>query len=87
LFAIVVLVIWLVKRIRRRIKQTEYERLGDEPQDSSWHDWLDWASLFSLVGLFSQGGTQTETETQGQEANQALAEEGQEDPETRPLLA
>ncbi|KAJ5798881.1 uncharacterized protein N7503_006386 [Penicillium pulvis] len=85
LFAIVVLIVWLVKRLRRRLKQTEYERLGDGPSDSSWLGWLDMASLLSLVGLSSQGESQTGT--QGQGANQALAEEGQEDPETRPLLA
>lgn len=83
--AISVLIIWLVKRVRRRMKQTEYERLDEDSQNSPWLGWLDWASLFSLGGLFSQGETQTET--QGQGANQALAEEGQEDPETRPLLA
>ncbi|KAJ5658645.1 uncharacterized protein N7484_002294 [Penicillium longicatenatum] len=85
LFAISVLIIWLVKRVRRRMKQTEYERLDEDSQNSPWLGWLDWASLFSLGGLFSQGETQTET--QGQGANQALADEGQEDPETRPLLA
>lgn len=67
------------------MKQTEYERLDDERQDSSWFSWLDWASMFSLGGLLSQGETQTDT--QGQGANEALTEEGQEDPETRPLLA
>ncbi|KAJ5628112.1 hypothetical protein N7490_010340 [Penicillium lividum] len=59
LFAIALLIIWLVRRARRRLKQTEYERLG-EPQDS-WFAWLDLSSLLSL--------------------------EGQEDAETRPLLA
>ncbi|KAJ6109228.1 hypothetical protein N7486_001462 [Penicillium sp. IBT 16267x] len=85
LLAIVVLIVWFVKRVRRRLKQTEYVRLDDETQDSPWLGWLNWASLFSFAGLVSQGETQTQT--QGQGANQALAEEGQEDPETQPLLA
>ncbi|KAJ5915614.1 hypothetical protein N7466_011547 [Penicillium verhagenii] len=85
LIGIVVLITWLVRRVRRRLKQTEYERLDDEPQDSSWAGWLDLGTLFSLAGLFGQGETQMQT--QGEEANQALAEEGQDDPETRPLLA
>ncbi|KAJ5938105.1 hypothetical protein N7454_004447 [Penicillium verhagenii] len=56
LIGIVVLIIWLVRRVRRRLKQTEHERLDDEPQDSSWAGWLDLSTLFSLAGLFGQGG-------------------------------
>lgn len=78
----VLLVVWLARRVRRRLKQTEFERLDGESEEIWWRKWVDWAPLSSLAGAFSQG----QGLMQGQEANRDSMEEDQEGGERRPLL-
>ncbi|KAJ5634024.1 hypothetical protein N7528_001866 [Penicillium herquei] len=81
LLGIVLLIIWLVKHIRRRMKQTEYERLDES--DAPW--WrrltrMDVEPFISFASLFGMG------KMQEQQTNRDAMEEDQEDGERRPLL-
>lgn len=74
-------VFWLVRSVRRRWKESDYERLDDG--QSPWWGILDFGVLGSLAGLFFG-----QSESQGQISTQDAGEEGQDqnDGETRPLL-
>ncbi|KAJ5097037.1 hypothetical protein N7456_007758 [Penicillium angulare] len=79
LLCIGLLVFWLARRLRSRLKQTEYERLDSESEERSWRRWLGLDTILSLARRTRQG------RTQGQESIQTT-EEAQEEGETRPLL-
>ncbi|KAJ6013442.1 hypothetical protein N7540_008033 [Penicillium herquei] len=81
LLGVISLIIWLAKRIRRRMKQTEYERLDES--DAPW--WrrltrMDMEPFASFASLFGLG------QIREQETNRDAMEEDQEDGERRPLL-
>lgn len=74
------LIFKLVQRLRRRWKESDYERLQDQQQDSAWSACLDCGMLASLLSL--HGGP-----SQGQNTDQDQLEvERGDEAETRPLL-
>ncbi|KAJ5082274.1 hypothetical protein N7532_011317 [Penicillium argentinense] len=76
-------VYWLVRAMRQRWKEADNEQLS-EAQPSWWEELLMYGALGSLATLFlGQGQDQQE---QGQPSTQSLADEAQDDGETRPLL-
>lgn len=78
------LVFWLVQGWRTRCKETEYERLDGQEQESPWCACLDCGMLASL--LTSVGG-QGQDQGQGQSRDLEQQDvEGDEDVERRPLL-
>jgi hypothetical protein len=80
LIGIIYLVIGLVKRARKRWKETEYERLEAQERKSLWCGCLDFGVVVSLLsGLFGQ--------SQGQQGQRRSSlGDGHDDAEARPLL-
>lgn len=81
LIGIGLVVFWFVRSVRRRWKESDYERLDDG--QSAWWRFIDFPVLGSLAGLFFG-----QSDGQGQISTQNAGEEGQDqnDRETRPLL-
>lgn len=74
------LAIRLVSRMRKRWKETQYERL-DGQEEVSWCWCLDLGSIVSLLGgLFQRNPEQSQAERQD------TLEDGQADDESSPLL-
>lgn len=81
LVGVVYVVVGIVKRVRNRWKEAQYERLEDQERQSSWCGCLDFGLVAPLLASFFG---QSRGQTQGQ--SQASVEDGQEDAESRPLL-